>query len=100
MTPQYLLGLHLSTLRKKPRSAQQKLIEQLKKIKQKSLSQLGECFRQYIPSTMLKQNNNGVMSRRRIFSFENTFWMFFSQVLDADGGWSGGGAKNSGSCLP
>ena len=26
------------------------------------------------------------MSRRRIFSFENTFWMFFSQVLDADGG--------------
>jgi len=86
MTPQYLPGLQLSTLRKKPRSAQQKLIDQLKKIKQKSLSQLGECFRQYIPSTMLKQSNNGTMSRRRIFSFENTFWMFFSQVLDADGG--------------
>ncbi len=86
MTPQYLPGLHLSTLRKKPRSAQQKLIEQLKKIKKKSLSQLGECFRQYIPSTMLKQSNNGAMSRRRIFSFENTFWMFFSHILDADGG--------------
>ena len=86
MTPQYLPGLQLSTLRKKPGSAQQKLIEQLKEIKQKSLSQLDECFRQYIPSTMLKQSNNGTMSRRRIFSFENTFWMFFSQVLDADGG--------------
>jgi hypothetical protein len=26
------------------------------------------------------------MSRRRLFSKENTFWAFFSQVLDADGG--------------
>ena len=26
------------------------------------------------------------MSRRRLFSKENTFWAFFGQVLDADGG--------------
>ncbi len=26
------------------------------------------------------------MSRRRLFSKENTFWAFFSQILDADGG--------------
>jgi len=26
------------------------------------------------------------LSRRRIFSKENTFWAFLSQVLDADGG--------------
>lgn len=28
----------------------------------------------------------GDFSRRRIFSKENTFWAFFTQVLDADGG--------------
>jgi len=27
-----------------------------------------------------------LMSRRRLFSKENTFWAFFSQMLDADGG--------------
>jgi len=29
---------------------------------------------------------SGALSRRRIYSKENTFWAFFSQVLDADGG--------------
>lgn len=28
----------------------------------------------------------GSFSRRRLFSKENTFWAFFSQILDADGG--------------
>jgi len=26
------------------------------------------------------------MSRRRLFSKENTFWAFFSQIVDSDGG--------------
>jgi len=86
MTPQYLPGFHLQTLRKTPRSAGQIMIDQLQLVKQKSLSQLGTFFEKYIPSSLLKPTSSGRMSRRRIFSLENTFWAFFSQILDADGG--------------
>ncbi len=47
---------------------------------------MGEVFGSFIPHTLLKPEQKGAMSRRRIFSKENTFWAFFSQVLDADGG--------------
>lgn len=82
----YVPGFHLSTLRKTPRSAGQKLLDQQKQIRQKSLAQLGECFSNFIPTDLIKQEDSGAFSRRRIFSKENTFWAFFSQVLDADGG--------------
>jgi hypothetical protein len=85
-TMPFLPGLHLRTLRQKPRSAQQKLAEKIALLKQKSFKQIGEVFEKFIPRTLLKQEQDGVMSRRRIFSKENTFWAFFSQVLDADGG--------------
>jgi hypothetical protein len=86
MTPQYLPGFHLQTLRKTPRSTAQKMCDQLALLKQKSLSQLGDYFTTAIPKSMLNPPTKGNMSRRRIFSLENTFWAFFSQVLDADGG--------------
>ncbi len=79
-------NFHLQTLRKTPRTAQQILAETLERIKQKSFSQLGECFGKFIPSQHLHPAENGALSRRRFFSKENTFWAFFSQVLDADGG--------------
>jgi hypothetical protein len=47
---------------------------------------LGECFAQFIPSKVLENGDTGSFSRRRVFSKTNTFWAFFSQVLDADGG--------------
>lgn len=81
-----LPGFHLRTLRRKPRSAQQKLAEKIALLKQKSFKQIGEVFEKFIPRTFLKQEQDGAMSRRRLFSKENTFWAFFSQVLDADGG--------------
>jgi hypothetical protein len=81
-----LPGFHLRTLRRKPRSAQQKLAEKIALLKQKSFKQIGEVFEKFIPRTLLKQEQDGAMSRRRLFSKENTFWAFFSQVLDADGG--------------
>lgn len=81
-----LPGFHLRTLRRKPRSAQQKLAEKIALLKQKSFKQIGEVFEKFIPRTLLKPEQDGAMSRRRIFSKENTFWAFFSQVLDADGG--------------
>ena len=79
-------GFHLQTLRRKPRSAQQKLAEKLALLQQKSFKQIGEIFEKFIPRTLLKPEKEGAMSRRRLFSKENTFWAFFSQVLDADGG--------------
>ena len=81
-----LPGFHLHPLRRKSRSPQQKLAEKIALLKQKSFKQIGEVFEKFIPRTLLKQEQDGAMSRRRIFSKENTFWAFFSQVLDADGG--------------
>ena len=77
---------HLQTLRKKPRSAQKILSEKVEKMKQKSISQLGACFGKFIPNKHLSPSSAGAMSRQRLLSKENTFWAFFSQVLDADGG--------------
>ncbi|SRR6266498_350858 len=79
-------GFHMQTLRKKPRSAQQKFAERITLLKQKSFKQIGEVFEKFIPHSLLKPDRSGAMSRRRLFSKENTFWAFFSQVLDADGG--------------
>jgi len=79
-------GFHLQTLRRKPRSTQQKLSEKLALLQQKSFKQIGEVFEKFIPRQLLKPEKEGAMSRRRLFSKENTFWAFFSQVLDADGG--------------
>ncbi len=82
----YLPGFHLATLRRKPRSAQQILADKLSDLKQKTFVQLGECFGQFIPKKYLHPADSGSLSRRRLFSKENTFWAFLSQVLDADGG--------------
>ena len=79
-------GFHLSTLRRKPRSASQKLADEIKEIKQKSFSELADYFSDIVPTTSLIKSTSGSMSRNRIFSKENTFWAFFSQVLDTDGG--------------
>lgn len=82
----YLPGFHLATLRRKPRSARQKLADELAEIRHKSISQLGVCFAHWIPPRWLQPNPTGAQSRRRLFSKANTFWGFFSQVLNADGG--------------
>ena len=82
----YLPGFHLPTLRRKPRSLPQKLADERARIQRQSISSLGECFAQFIPSKALENAATGSFSRRRVFSKTNTFWAFFSQVLDADGG--------------
>ncbi len=79
-------GFHLQTLRRKPRTAQQILAEKLEQLKQKTFSQLGDCFGKFIPNEYLRPAKTGKLSRQRFFSKENTFWAFFSQVSDADGG--------------
>jgi hypothetical protein len=82
----YLPGFHLATLRRTPRSARQKMADKVAQMKQDSLSQLSECFGGFISNCHLRPTESGPLSRRRLFSKECTFWAFFSQVLDADGG--------------
>jgi hypothetical protein len=82
----YLPGFHLSTLRRKPRSGAQKLADEKMRVRRHTISQLGECFGSFISTHELGHEAGGDFSRRRIFSKENTFWGFFAQVLDADGG--------------
>lgn len=79
-------GFHLQTLRRKPRCAQRKLELQTQAARNRSLAHLKGCFGRFIPGRLLCPNENGAHSRNRIFSKENTFWAFFLQVLDADGG--------------
>ena len=79
-------GFRRQIRRRKPRAAQQKLAEKLALLQQKSFKQIGEVFEKFIPRALLKKEASGAMSRSRLFSKENTFWAFFSQVLDADGG--------------
>jgi hypothetical protein len=81
-----LPGFDLYRRGRKPRTAQQKFAEKIALLNQKSFKQIGEIFDQFIPRKLLKPAQTGTMSRQRIFSKENTFWAFFSQVLDADGG--------------
>lgn len=81
-----LPGFYLPLRGRKPRSAQQILADKIACLKRKSFKQIGEIFDQFIPCNLLKPEQTGVMSRRRLFSKENTFWAFFGQVLDADGG--------------
>jgi len=82
----FLPGFHLATLRRKPRSGAQKLADERRRIRRHTISQLGDCFGPLIPMHDLGSETDGGFSRRRIFSKENTFWAFFAQVLDADGG--------------
>ena len=48
--------------------------------------QLSTCFTHFIPAQTLQPHSSGAQSRRRLFSKENTFWGFFAQILNADGG--------------
>jgi len=80
-----LPGIHLQTLRRKPRTGQQILAEKLAEIRRKTIAQLGEVFSKFVPIEVLRPSDRGRHSRRRIFSKENTFWAFLGQVLNADG---------------
>ncbi len=84
----FLPGFHLASLRRKPRSASQILADKHHQIQRKSISQLAKCFTGFIPTQVLAPHRSGLQSRRRLFSKENTFWGFFSQILNSDGGCS------------
>ena len=85
-TTPYFAGFHIRTLSRKRASQADRLARELKALREKSLSQLAECFGRFIPGHLLKPSERKQHSRRRIFSKENTFWAFFSQMIDSDGG--------------
>lgn len=62
------------------------MAQQLAIERQKSFHQLAECFARFIPESLLKPSTQKAHSRQRLFTKANTFWAFFSQVLDSDGG--------------
>lgn len=81
-----LPGFDIPLRGRKPRSSQQVFADKIASLKQKSFKQIGEIFDRFIPREYLKPELSGSMSRRSIFSKENTFWAFFGQIIDADGG--------------
>ena len=82
----FFAGFHIQTLGRKRLSKERKMMRELALLRQKSFSKLAECFRGFIPETLLRPSGAKEHSRRRVFSKANTFWAFFSQVVDADGG--------------
>jgi hypothetical protein len=61
-------SFHFPTLRRTPRSARQKLVDEMAKIKQKSFSEIAEYLAHIVPTAPLKKPLSGTMSRNRIFS--------------------------------
>jgi hypothetical protein len=88
ITPMFSAEFNIKTLGKKRRSAMWRLANERAKMKIRTLEQLSECFKKLIPQRLLSQNQKGHHSRSRIFTKANTFWGFFSQVINADGGCS------------
>ena len=85
-TAPFFPGLHLQSLRKKPRPTAQVMADKILLKKKKSLLGLKACFGRFIPEGILQNNAKGFHSRQRIFSKETVFWAFFSQIIDPDGG--------------
>ena len=84
-TTPILPGLHLSTLGRKRRSAQQQMTDEIERIRQRSFKHLSHVFKHSVPAEVLKQSVEGSNSRTRIYSKETTFWAFMGQVLSEDG---------------
>ena len=80
-----LPDFHLKTLRKSPRSAQQKRREDLDKLASKRLDHLADMLKDFVPLKELEPANKGLGSRERLYSKVNTFWAFLQQVWSEDG---------------
>ncbi len=81
-----LPGFYLPRRGRRPHSVQKVFADKLASMRKMSFQQIGEIFDRFIPNKKLKPEASGAMSRRTFFSKENTFWAFFGQTLDADGG--------------
>ena len=75
---------NIKTLRKKPKSAEQKFKEWHQKIQDQHLTSLAKLLGSYVPQTLFEREAKDRQTRQRIFTVENTFWGFLLQTLQAD----------------
>ncbi len=81
-----LPGFYLPRRGRRPHSKQKIFESKIVSLRKMSFQQIGQIFGKFVPCNQLKPESSGNMSRRTIFSKENTFWSFFGQIVDADRG--------------
>lgn len=74
---------NIRSLRRKPRSAAQKIKDFREQIKAHQLTSIGRALEDYVPQYLFDAHRPKT-ARRRIFSTENTFWGLFLQALHKD----------------
>jgi len=80
-TTPLLPDFHLPTLRRKPRSAQQILKDHDTEASRKHFDHAGTMLGDFLPSPLFQTGDH----RKRIFTKENTFFVFLQQVWSSDG---------------
>jgi hypothetical protein len=76
---------HIATLRRRPRSAQQKLREELIALQTKCFDHLEDMLEGFLPTDALKSPDSGAGSRDRVYTKRNTFFAFMQQSWSEDG---------------
>ena len=80
-TTPLLPDFHLQTLRRKPRSAQQILKDHEEEMNRKRFDHPGKMLSGFLPTELFSTEGQ----RKRIFTKENTFYVFLQQVWSPDG---------------
>ncbi len=83
MQPFLSPDFNILSLRRKPKSAAQKIKELKDKLQSHHLTKISRVLEAFIPTRLFDEHRPNT-SRRRIFSIENTFWGFFLQALQSD----------------
>ena len=81
----FLPDFQFATLRRTPRSTQQKRREELAELQTKRFDHLAEMLEGFLPADAFTQPTSGTGSRQRIYNKSNTFFAFLQQVWSDDG---------------
>ncbi|MEM7216697.1 MAG: IS4 family transposase [Pseudomonadota bacterium] len=84
MKTPFFPGLSKSTIGGIRRTVQARLAAEADSFERHTLLDLSRLFKPWIDRHLLEPTNAGENSRRRVFSLNNTFWTFLSQVLLPD----------------
>lgn len=81
LTP-FLPGISTKLCGRAPRSEQDKLRDEIERLRRSSLTRLCELFGPWLPLEIFQPTARGLNSRERAFPLSLTFWGFLCQVLD------------------
>jgi hypothetical protein len=81
-TTRFLPGISPEFFGRQRRSQLDKIRIETERLRQATLSRLGEIFGPWLPVKLLVQNHQGLNSRKRAYPVNITFWAFLSQVLN------------------